>query len=116
MQIPHREILFPNRARLVLLPHNYLQGVSRWKDHQEAGYHETMIRRQSRHREKNVTVSLRRCLFLYVAWLSQSAYDARMVNIAVGILLESVNHDMADLSVPNFVVGSKPPVLVRVKK
>ena len=75
-----------------------------------------MIRRQSRHREKNVTVSLRRCLFLYVAWLSQSAYDARMVNIAVGILLESVNHDMADLSVPNFVVGSKPPVLVRGKK
>ena len=37
----------------------------------------------------NATVSLRRRLFLYGAWLSHSAYDARMVNtMAVGIVLD----------------------------
>ena len=39
-----------------------------------------------------------------------------MVNTAVGIVFESVNHDMSDLRVPNFIavcfVGSKPPVQV----
>ena len=39
-----------------------------------------------------------------------------MVNMAVGIVFEGLNHDMADLSVPNFTVGSKPPVLVRGRK
>ena len=45
----------------------------------------------------NATVCLRRCLFLQGAWLSHRAYDARMVNMAVGIVLESVNHVMQDL-------------------
>ena len=41
-----------------------------------------------------------RCLFLYGAWLSHSAYDAKMVNIAEGI----VNHDMHDMPDPRYVV------------
>ena len=40
-------------------------------------------------------------------WLSHSAYDARMVKMAVGIVLESVNHDMTDLGVPNFILLSQ---------
>ena len=47
-------------------------------------------------KKMNATVFLRRCLFLYGAWLSHSAYDARM---AAGIVFESVNLDMPDLSV-----------------
>ena len=46
--------------------------------------------------EKDETVCLMRCLFLNGAWLFHSAKDARMANMAVGIVvLESVNSDMA---------------------
>ena len=68
----------------------------------------------------DATVSLRRCLLLYGEWLSHSAYDAKMVNIAVGIVLESVNHDMPGFSIKiqfqtlcyyrSRFVGSKHPV------
>ena len=50
----------------------------------------------------NETVCLRRCLFLYGAWLSHSAYDAKMVNMAVGTVFESVSHDIPDVSIPKF--------------
>ena len=46
-------------------------------------------------KKMSATVFLRRCLFLYGAWLSHSAYDARMVNMAAG----NVNHDMPDLNI-----------------
>ena len=46
----------------------------------------------------NATFCLRRRLFLDGAWLFHSAYDAKMANMAVGIVLESVDQDMPDFS------------------
>ena len=70
----------------------------------------------------NTTVCLRRCLLLYGAWLSHSAYDARTVKMAVGIALENVNHDIPDIKSSKIYVviavcfvGSKPPILVSGK-
>ena len=63
----------------------------------------------------NATVCLRRCLFLYGAWPSQSAYDARMVNMAVGkrLGIESINHDIKlYVIIAVFFVDLKPPFLV----
>ena len=40
-----------------------------------------------------------RCLLLHGAWLSHSAYDARMVKIVVAIAFESIEDDMSDPSV-----------------
>ena len=51
-------------------------------------------------KKMNATVCLRRCLFLYGAWLSHNTYDARMVNMALGI----VNHDMSDLTVNEMII------------
>ena len=46
-----------------------------------------------------------RCFLLNGAWLSHSAYDARMVNIVVAIALESVDDNMSDPRLYSFMLG-----------
>ena len=52
------------------------------------------------------TCRRRRCFLLNGAWLSHSAYDARIVKIVVAIVLDSAEDDMPNHSVPNFYVVS----------
>ena len=44
------------------------------------------------------TCRLKRCLLLNGAWLSHSAYDARMVKMVVAIVLERVEDDISNLN------------------
>ena len=68
----------------------------------------------TRHKKINATDCLRRCLLLNGLWLCHRAYDARMVNMAVGIVLESVIHDMPELKLAQVLccchgLGQKHP-------
>jgi hypothetical protein len=87
-------------------PHSqsYSQAVSVCRDYWEAAYYCFCDQGACLGKKKNfeATCRRRRCFLLHEAWLSHSAYDARMVKIVeVIIVIESAEDDIRSSALAN---------------